>query len=143
MCPRIVIVIDTNVLVSALRSRRGASYRLLSLVGDRLFDVVASFPLVVEYEAVAKRQSRQLGLTHAEIDDILDYLCQVGRHREIFYLWRPVLRDPKDDLVLELAVESESSYIITHNVKDFEAAVRFSVKAIPPREFLEVIGQLK
>ncbi len=141
MVPRIVL--DTNVLVSALRSRRGASFKLLSLIGRELFDIVISVPLVVEYEAVAKRQSRQLGLTHGEIDDILDYLCQVGTHREIFFLWRPVLRDPKDDLLLELAVESESAYIVTHNVKDFMAATQFRVKVVTPKGFLQVIGQVK
>ena len=141
MVPRIVI--DTNVLISALRSKRGASYKLLSLLGEDLFDIVVSVPLVVEYEAVAKRQSRQLGLTAADIDDILDYLCVVGLHREIFFLWRPVLRDPQDDLLLEVAVESESDYIVTHNGKDFVGASDFGVTVLGPREFLEVIGQLK
>jgi putative PIN family toxin of toxin-antitoxin system len=137
------IVLDTNVLLSALRSQLGASYRLVSLVGEGLFDIVVSVPLILEYEAVAKRQSRQLRLTHAEIDDILDYLCQVGLQREIFFLWRPVLRDPKDDLILEVAVESESDYIVTHNVKDFAGAERFHVKVIGPKGFLEVIGKLQ
>jgi putative PIN family toxin of toxin-antitoxin system len=137
------IVLDTNVLISALRSKRGASYKLLSLVGGDAFDIVVSVPLVVEYEAVAKRQSERLGLTAADIDDILDYLCQVGLHREIFFLWRPVLRDPKDDLLLEVAVESESDYIVTHNGRDFVGASHFRVNVIGPREFLEVIGQLK
>ena len=141
MGPRIVV--DTNVLISALRSKRGASYKLLSLVGEDLFDIVVSVPLVMEYEAVAKRQSKQLDLTAADVDDILDYLCQVGLHREIFFLWRPVLRDPKDDLLLEVAVESESDYIVTHNSKDFAGASHFGVNVVGPREFLEVIGQLK
>jgi putative PIN family toxin of toxin-antitoxin system len=137
------IVLDTNVLVSALRSRRGASYKLLSLVGDRLFDVVISVPLVVEYEAAAKRHSRQLGLTHSDIDDIIDYLCQVGLRRDIFFLWRPILRDPKDDLVLEVAVESESDYLVTHNLKDFAGADRFGIRVVTPKEFLKVIGQAR
>jgi putative PIN family toxin of toxin-antitoxin system len=141
MVPRVVL--DTNVLVSALRSRQGASFKVVSLVGEKLFDIVVSVPLVVEYEAATKRQSRQLALTHADIDDILDYFCQVGLQREIFFLWRPVLRDPKDDLVLEVAVESECDYVVTHNLRDFAGAERFGVQAITPRRFLEIIGQRK
>lgn len=137
------IVLDTNVLVSALRSRRGASYRLVSLVGGGLFDVVVSVPLVVEYEAAAKRHSKQLGLTHSDIDDIIDYLCHVGLRRDIFFLWRPILRDPKDDLVLEVAVESESDYLVTHNLKDFVEADRFGIRVVTPKAFLAVIGETK
>lgn len=137
------IVLDTNVLVSALRSRQGASFKVLSLVGAELFDIVVSVPLVVEYEAVTKRQSRQLGLTHADIDDILDYLCQIGLQREIFFLWRPMLRDPQDDMVLEVAVESECDYVVTHNLRDFAGAESFGVQVITPRHFLEIIGQRK
>jgi putative PIN family toxin of toxin-antitoxin system len=137
------VVLDTNVLVSALRSRQGASFKVVSLVGEKLFDIVVSVPLVVEYEAATKRQSRQLALTHADIDDILDYLCQVGLQREIFFLWRPVLRDPKDDLVLEVAVEAECDYVVTHNLRDFAGAESYGVQAITPRRFLEIIGQRK
>ena len=137
------VVLDTNVLVSALRSRQGASFKVVSLVGEKLFDIVVSVPLVVEYEAATKRQSRQLALTHADIDDILDYFCQVGLQREIFFLWRPVLRDPKDDLVLEVAVEAECDYVVTHNLRDFAGAENFGVQAITPRRFLEIIGQRK
>jgi len=135
------IVLDTNVLVSALRSRRGASYKLLSLVGKGLFDIVLSVPLVVEYESASKRQSRQLGLTHQDIDDVLDYLCSVGVHRQIYFLWRPYLRDPKDDLVLEVAVESESDYVITYNPRDFAGLERFGLQALKPGRCLEVIGE--
>jgi putative PIN family toxin of toxin-antitoxin system len=140
MQPRIVL--DTNVLVAALRSRQGASFRLLTLVGDR-YDIVLSVPLVVEYEAATKRQSRHLGLTHAQIDDVIDYLCAVGLRREVFFLWRPVLRDPKDDMVLEVAVESESDYLVTHNVRDFAGAKELGVEVVTPKQFLEIIGQVK
>ena len=139
MRPRIVL--DTNVLVSALRSRNGASFKLLELVGSELFDIVLSVPLV-EYEAAAKRHARQVGLTYEDIDDILDYLCAAGVAREIFFLWRPFLKDPKDDLVLEVAVESESDFLVTHNVNDFVGAERFGIQVITPRRFLETIGKL-
>jgi putative PIN family toxin of toxin-antitoxin system len=136
------IIIDTNVFIAALRSPHGASYKLLSLVGMGKFDLSISVPLIFEYEDVAKRQSRSLGLSYRDIDDILDYLCQVGEKRRIFFLWRPLLRDPKDDLILELAVESECDYIVTFNTKDFAGAERFGLNVVRPHEFLAIIGEI-
>ena len=140
MGPRIVL--DACVLVAALRSRRGASFRIISLARQGYFEFCLSVPLVVEYEAATKRHYRQMGLTHGDIEDILDYLCRVGIHREVHFLWRPCLRDPGDDLVLELAVESESTYLVTHNVRDFTGAEKFGITVINPKEFLRVIGEL-
>ena len=130
------IVLDTNVFISALRSRNGASFQVLQLVGTGRFDLVLSVPLFLEYEDVAKRQSRTLGLRHSAIDDILDYLCSVGELREIFFLWRPYLKDPLDDMVLEAAVEAGCEFIVTHNIKDFSGVGRFGLKAIRPGAFL-------
>ena len=130
------VVLDTNVLVSALRSRRGASFKVLELVGQDRFDLCVSVPLVVEYESAAKRVAALAGLRRADIDDIIDYLCRVAEHREIFYLWRPCLKDAKDDRVLELAVESEVDFIVTHNVRDFSGAEQFGVRVLTPQEFL-------
>lgn len=83
----------------------------------------------------------QLGLRYSDIDDILDYMCAVGEHREIFYLWRPFLRDPSDDMVLELAVESECDFIVTYNTRDFEGIGQFGVMAITPQQLLLRIGE--
>lgn len=135
------IVLDTNVLVSALRSRLGASFKVLGLVGRGKFEICLSVPLVLEYESAAKSTCRSVGLRHSDIDDILDYMCGVGEHREIFYLWRPFLRDPSDDMVLELAVESECDYIVTHNTKHFEGVNQFGVMAITPQQLLLRIGE--
>ena len=141
--PKSRIVIDTNVFISALRSRRGASFKLLSMLGGSAFDISVSVPLVLEYEALAKRQARALGLDASTIDDILDYVCQVARRREIFFLWRPFLKDPNDDLVLELAVESESGFIVTYNGRDFAGTETFGIKVLTPKEFLQKIGEIK
>ncbi|MFY9268316.1 MAG: putative toxin-antitoxin system toxin component, PIN family [Candidatus Manganitrophaceae bacterium] len=138
----IQVVIDTNVFLSALRSRRGASFRLLSLIGHKDFEINVSVPLVAEYEDVAKRVSREVGLAHSDVDDILDYICRVANRRQIYFLWRPYLRDSYDDLVLELAVEAECDFIITYNLPDFAGAERFGVKVITPKEFLKKIGAL-
>ena len=140
MNPRIVI--DTSVIVSGLRSRNGASFRLLSLIDAGVFQLCLSVPLVIEYEGVLKRQSRVLGITHADIDDILDYLCSVADKRQIHFLWRPVLRDPSDDFLLELAVEAQCEAIVTHNLRDFEASKSFGVQILSPGEFLRQLGEV-
>ena len=101
-----------------------------------------SVPLVVEYKSVAKGFSGSLNLTYSDIDDIIDYICSIAEHREIFYLWRPFLRDPKDDMVLEVAVESGSDFIVTHNIRDFSGIGQFGIKVITPRDFLWEIGEL-
>ncbi len=135
-------VLDTNVLVSALLSRRGASFRLLRLVARGEFTLSVSVPLVLEYEHASRAVARKAGLTFAEIDDVLDYICRESEHGEIFYLWRPVLGDPPDDMVLEVAVESEARFIVTHNIRHFERAVEFGIRAVTPRNFLVEIGEL-
>lgn len=128
------IVLDTNVLVSALRSRQGVSFQLLSRVGQSRFSLQVSAPLVAEYEAVLKRG--QLALTDQQVDDVIDFICANSEHHKIFYLWRPVLKDPDDDFLLELAVKSQAS-IVTWNVADFKKAVSFGVKVTDPRSFVQ------
>ena len=134
------IVIDTNVLISALRSSRGASYRLLMLVGGADFEIALSVPLVLEYEDVAKRMPDVTGLSDEDVDDIIDYLCGVAHLQEIHFLWRPILRDSRDDHVLELAAAAGCEVVVTHNVRDFAGSDRFGVTAITPGEFLRSIG---
>lgn len=136
------IVIDTNVFIAALRSRRGASYRLLTLVDSGKFTMNISVPLILEYEDAAKRLPRRIGWTSREIDAILDYICEVAERRAIFYLWRPLLKDPKDDMVLELAVVGGCSVIITFNRRDFRGAGLFGIRVLTPKEFLQGIGEL-
>ena len=135
------VIIDTNVLLSALLSRKGASYHLLTLVGDERWQLNLSTALVLEYEDVLKRPELGLSLTNEEINAILDYLCDNGNQHKIFYLWRPFLRDAKDDFVLELAVASSCDYIVTFNAKDFVGIEHFGLRAITPGEFLQKLGE--
>jgi len=136
------IVIDTNVMVAALKSKRGASYKLLSIIDEEKFQISISVSLIFEYEDVLKRRDLKLNLETEDIDDILDYICKVADKREIFYLWRPYLKDAKDDLLLELAVESESNFILTYNKRDFESIDKFGLQALTPKEFLKKIGEI-
>jgi putative PIN family toxin of toxin-antitoxin system len=127
------VVLDTNVLVAALKSSKGTSFRLLSRIDDSRIRLHVSTPLVVEYEAVLKREAAHL--TPEDIEDLVDYLCLVAEKHEIFYLWRPVLRDPKDDCVLELAVKVQAA-IITWNIRDFALASGLGIEVITPKDFL-------
>lgn len=132
------VVLDTSVLVAGWRSRSGASFETLRLVPHGLFELVVSVPLVIEYEAVLLRH-RSVGQTAKHVTDLVDYLCGQARHQDIFYLWRPCLSDPGDDMVLELAVAAQAELIITHNIKDFDAAAQFGVSPIAPGAFLQHI----
>ena len=128
-------VLDTNVLVAAARSREGASFLLLEELGlQPRFRICVSVPLVLEYEMALKRTS---GLDASAAEQIVDYLCEVGDRREIYFLWRPFLRDPKDEMVLEVAVEARAEAIVTHNVRDLAGVEeRFGIRVLRPGEFL-------
>lgn len=136
------IVADTNVFVTALRSQFGASYKLFSLIDEDIYQLNLSVPLALEYEAVAKRMIGEIALSEKEVDDILDFIINNSNHWQIYYLWRPQLKDPGDDMVLELAVTANCNYIVTYNVNDFKGIEKFGIKAITPKEFLEMAGQI-
>lgn len=97
---------------------------------------------MLEYEQVCKRLIGEITLTEKEVEDILDYVCQEARHRIIFYLWRPFLPDPQDDMVLELAVAASCERIVSYNLRDFRGAEHFGVRVLTPKEFLIDIGEL-
>ena len=134
------IVIDTNVIFSALRSQRGASYKLVSLLPIGRFLVSISVPLIIEYEDVPKRGKLPSSISEKDIDDFIDFLCHVGNPQDIFFLWRPFLPDPSDDLVLEAAVAGGCDAIITYNKRHFKNVERFGLRILDPREFLSEIG---
>jgi hypothetical protein len=84
------VVIDTNVLVAAMLSNRGASNLLLRLVGDSRWRMNLSVPLVFEYEQTLKRVCAGGALSGSDIDDVLYFLCANANLRLIFFLWRPL-----------------------------------------------------
>ncbi|BAG01177.1 MAG: putative toxin-antitoxin system toxin component, PIN family [Microcystis sp.] len=136
------IVIDTNVIIAGLRSRRGSAFQLLSLIGTGKFDMHLSVPLVLEYTDVLLRELPNLYLSREEVDDLIDFYCSVGIPHKIFFLWRPFLRDPKDDMVLELAVKAGCQSIITYNTRDFAGVEQFGLCLLEPSGFLRLIGKL-
>jgi putative PIN family toxin of toxin-antitoxin system len=136
------IVIDTNVLVAGLRSRRGFAFRLLQLVGTGRFDINLSVPLLLEYEDVLYRFMPDLGVSDRVVDDVLNFHCSVARLHPIFFLWRPFLQDAQDDMVLELAVKAGCHYIVTFNKRHFRNCERFGIRPASPGEFLASIGAI-
>ena len=136
------IVLDTNVLYAALKSRRGASYKLISLLPTRRFSMAISVPLVIEYEDVLRRGRLSDSITEKDISDFIDFFCYIGDQQEIFFLWRPFLPDPSDDLVLEVAVAGGCDAIITYNKRHFKNVEKFGLRILDPKEFLTEIGVL-
>lgn len=134
------VVIDTNVIVAGLRSNRGTAFQLLQLIGSGKFEINISVPLVLEYQDVLLRQIANINLSKEDIDDLVDYFCLVGNQHKIYYLWRPTLRDPEDEMLLELAVSAQCDYLITFNIRDFQGIEQFGVVVLRPIEFLELIG---
>ncbi len=141
MLPKIVI--DTNVMVSGLYSRRGYAYQLLQLVGAGRFDICLSVALMLEYEDVLTRNLGRLHITPQAVEDVLDYHANVAHQPRLFFLWRPYLSDPKDDMVLELAVNGGCDSIVTFNKRHFRGCEDFGVQVVEPGEFLAQLGAVR
>jgi putative PIN family toxin of toxin-antitoxin system len=136
------VVLDTNIIVAGLRSKRGSAFRLLTLVGKGVFDIHLSVPLVLEYREVLSRQLPNLYVTSLDVEEFIEFHCSVATQHQIFFLWRPYLPDPKDDMVLELAVKARCDSVITYNTRDFNGIEQFGIKILTPAEFLQSIGAL-
>lgn len=139
MIPEVYAVLDTSVLVAGLRSRNGASFQTLRAIRRGEIRIAVSVALVLEYEAVALRSGLLPGFRHEEIIHIIDGLCRLADHQQVFFAWRPFLPDPDDDLVLELAVAASASFVITHNTADFVGSDSMGVRAITPAAALNLI----
>lgn len=128
------IVLDTDVVVAGLRSPRGASRAWLRAALRREAELLLTVPLVLEYEAVLLRPETlaTVRLDAAEIGRLLDALCDRGRRVEVAFLWRPTLRDPNDEMVLEAAVAGRADRLLTFNLRDFSGSERFGVTAERP-----------
>ena len=132
------IVIDTNVVIAALRSQKGASYKLLSLIGTNKFEIHDSVAIVLEYEDVIQRHRTEAGLSQDDVSIFIDSLCSMARHHKIYFLWRPSLPDANDELLLELAVAASCEYIVTRDPKGFRGC---AVRCLTPEAAAPLLGQ--
>jgi len=137
------LVLDTNVLVTALCNREGASHLLIRWVLTDKLVLLASPALWLEYEAVIKRPEIRLrhGISLENLDIVLDTLAAHVEPVHLNYLWRPQLRDPNDEMVLETALNACADALVTFNTEDFaDAADRFTLKLVTPAECIKLIG---
>lgn len=133
------IVLDTNVLVAAARSQRGASFALLETLPKRKWRMNISSALMLEYESKLKVEAKRQGRPQIVVDEFLDFLVAISSRRQIYFLLRPFLRDPGDDFIIELAVASRAQFIVTHNIRDFAQATEYGISVIKPHEFLRLV----
>lgn len=130
-------VLDTDVLVAAIRSDRGASRALLTAALDKRYPTLASVPLMLQYESVLTRAEHLAAayISAADVGILLDALAVVIEPIRISYLWRPVLPDAGDDLVLETAVNGRADIVVTFNRRHFErAATPFGLGILGPAD---------
>lgn len=133
------VALDTDVLVAALRSQTGASNALLRAVRQGRLEAVASVPMMLEYEAVLMRTSQRqaMGLTVQQVEIFLDGLAALLQPVIPYFLWRPTLRDPDDEMVLDAAVNGRADAIVTFNMRDFlPGTTQFGIEVLTPAETL-------
>lgn len=132
------IVLDTSVLVAAMSSKQGASYALVAGLPSKHFQICLSITLYMEWQDVLSRPEHlPPNRTADDSRQFLRFLTTMAHLQDIHFLWRPFLRDPADDMVLELAVAAGARLIVTHNIKDFDPVTTFGLQAITPGDFYE------
>jgi putative PIN family toxin of toxin-antitoxin system len=136
----LLAIIDTNVLLSGLKSRKGQSYKLLQKLLNNEFEIAISVPIILEYEAVLKKKLDKTIYSEEDIESVINYLCKIGKQVKIFYLWRPFLKDPFDDHIIEAALTANCKYIITYNKKDFLEVEQFGIRVLTPYNFMQRLG---
>jgi putative PIN family toxin of toxin-antitoxin system len=130
------IILDTNVIVAAVRSRDGASAELLVRLAAGDYAIALSAALAFEYEKVLLREMVPVFVTLADVDQIIRFLCSVGEPHDPHRAAPSVPGDPDDDFILDLAMESRVDYIVTHNTRDFIHAAPKGVEVVTPAQFL-------
>jgi predicted nucleic acid-binding protein len=133
--------LDTNVILAAMRSRTGASHRLLLTLGHSRWQNVITPALMYEYEDVARRPGIVPGLSSQDITNILDMIYQQSHRRLVWFSWRPLSPDPGDDAILEAAIVGSCDFVVSFNERHLRAAWDFGIEVIRPADLLKLIGE--
>jgi putative PIN family toxin of toxin-antitoxin system len=129
-------VMDTNVLVAAFRSRTGASFEIFQRLRRDEWTTVLSNHLIFEYEEVLKRDAAALSLSLDDVDQILNAVCAGGEEWLLTHNWEPVLPDPDDGPLVQLAQESTALDIVTHNTRHLRNTAKLGIQVLKPKDFL-------
>jgi predicted nucleic acid-binding protein len=136
------VAFDTSVLVAAVRSRRGASFALISSIPSPDFEICLSVGLFTEWQDVLTRAEHlPPGQTADDALRFLQYLASHARLQDIYFLWRPFLSDPDDDMIVELSFAANCRFIVTHNIQDFRGCEKLGIEAVTPRDFLKIVTE--
>ena len=137
---RLRLVIDTSVIVAGLRSRLGASNRVLALIAERRLVPLVTTAVFLEYEEVLRRPEHRLatGMSESGVSEFLAAFASAAEPVEVHFRWRPQLRATDDEMILEAAVNAKADAIITHDVNDFlPAAGQFALRIMTPAALLK------
>src|SRR5258708_6001939 len=137
------VVLDTDVIVAGMRSPGGASAEILRKARQGRVTLLVSVPLAVENEAICSEAEHRLaaGLSEREVEIFLDGVVAMSEPVKTHFLWRPQLRDPGDEMVLEAAVNGRADALGTFNVRGFGTVpARFGIEVMGPRE---AIGRMR
>ncbi len=122
-----------------MRSSSGASHQILLAADAGRFELALSVPLLLEYDDVTTRPNIGIALPPTAVDAIIRRLAAICHRQPIYFLWRPLLPDPKDDMVLEVAVAAGVSHIVTFNLRHLQIARQFGISVVTPSQFLALI----
>ena len=136
------VILDTNVILAALRSQAGASHRLLMTIGHPQWQSVVTPALMYEYEDVARRPGQAPGLAADDISAVLDLLYQRSHRQLVYFSWRPLSQDPGDDLVLDAAIAGGCDFVVSFNERHLSPAREFGIEILKPVQLLRLIGEI-
>jgi predicted nucleic acid-binding protein len=137
------VILDTNVILAAMRSQTGASHRLLLTIGHPRWQSVVTVALMCEYEDVARRPGNVPGLSPQDITNILNLIYQQSHRQLVWFSWRPLSPDPGDDAILEAAIAGGCDFVVSFNERHLRVAQQFGVEVLKPADLLKLIGEIK
>jgi predicted nucleic acid-binding protein len=139
---RYKVILDTNVVLAALRSADGASHRLLLTIGHVRWQSVVTPAIMYEYEDVCRRCC-PTELSQVDVTNILDLIYRESHRQIVWFKWRPISPDPGDDAILEAAIAARCDFVVSFNERHLRPVREFGVEVIRPATLLRLIGEIQ